>query len=161
MYRYVVFIKNICWLCIYSPTYYSLITCADNKLRYIIMLVEKSACSPYDTVIRAIFFSADAGRVWRSLPSGVLYFRVRDLRCGRPDLETNTAGGGDVFSLMKSCPFRLYKSSVIDQKLGPVYTEKNAVLSLYSTGPEYGVFSSLFFFIVTTIRWLGDFTSTA
>lgn len=31
---------------------------------------------------------------------------------------------GDVFSLMKTCPFRLYKSSVIDQKPRPVYRKE-------------------------------------
>lgn len=93
---------------------------------------------------------ADAGRirVWRSLPSGVLYFRARDLRCGRPDLETNMAGGGDVFSLMKTCPFRLYKSSVIDQKLGPVYRKEcRIVLIQYRTRVAFFL---LFFFVVTT-----------
>jgi hypothetical protein len=78
------------------------------------------------------------------LAVGVLFFRARDLRCGRPDLETNNAGGVDVFSLMKTCPFRLYKSSVIDQKLGPVNRKECCIVLIqYRTRVEFFL---LFFF---------------
>lgn len=145
-----------CWLfCAVCPAYW---ICADHMP---CTRVRKIAHRGYVTVITV--FTTRAGRTHRDevLAIGVFFFFlsfalvtfVADVRIlsihararTRKYVTRRTSGQEmrqDVFSLMKTCPFRLYKSSVIDQKPRPA--EKNAVLSLYSarTWARFYIFSS-------------------